>query len=143
MEPRISIFTLGVSDIERSYQFYHIGLGFPTSRKPKSDIVFFQTTGVCLALYPLVKLAEDVSEGYSTERGSFSGITIAHNTKVKGEVDKILTLVESAGGRILKPAQDTFWGGYGGYFSDPDGYIWEVAYSDSWKFHADGSLIIE
>ena len=143
MEPKISIITLGVSDLERSYKFYHEGLGLPTSRNPESGIIFFQTGGVCLALYPLDKLAEDVSPTQSSERGLFAGITLAHNTKSKDEVKTILSQVEKAGGRIEKPAQDAFWGGYSGYFSDPDGYLWEVAYADFWKFNPDGSLIIE
>jgi catechol 2,3-dioxygenase-like lactoylglutathione lyase family enzyme len=143
MEPRISIITLGVSDLERAYKFYHEGLGLPTTRTPESGIIFFQTGGVCLALYPLDKLAEDVSPTQSFERGRFSGITLAHNTKSKDEVDAILSLAEKAGGKIEKPAQDVFWGGYSGYFSDPDGYLWEVAFADSWNFNADGSLVIE
>ena len=143
MEPRISIITLGVSDLERSYKFYHEGLGLPTSRNPESGIIFFQTGGVCLALYPLDKLAEDVSPTQSSERGLFPGITLAHNTKSKNEVNTILFQAEKAGGRIEKPAQDVSWGGYSGYFSDPDGYLWEVAYADLWKFNPDGSLIIE
>lgn len=143
MEPRVSIITLGVSDLERSYDFYCIGLGLPTTRTPESGIIFFQTNGVCLALYPLNKLAEDVSPGQSSVRGQFSGITLAHNTKSKEEVDALLALAEKSGGKIEKPAQDVFWGGYSGYFSDPDGYLWEVAYADSWKFHDDGSLAIE
>ena len=143
MEPRISIITLGVSDLGRSYRFYHEGLELPTSRSPESGIIFFQTGGVCLALYPLDKLAEDVSPNQSSERGLFSGITLAHNTKSRDEVDAILSLAEKAGGRIEKPAQDVSWGGYSGYFSDPDGYLWEIAYADFWKFNADGSLIIE
>ncbi len=142
MNPRISIITLGVSDLERSYKFYHEGLGLPTTRKPESGIIFFQTGGVCLALYPLDKLAEDISPSQSSKRGRFSGITLAHNTKSKKEVDEILTLAEGSGGKIEKPAQEVFWGGYSGYFSDPDGYFWEVAYSDSWEFNADGSLVI-
>ena len=143
MEPRISIITLGVSDLERSYEFYHEGLGLPTSRDPESGIIFFQTHGVCLALYPLDKLAEDVSPNQSSERGLFAGITLAHNTKSKDDVDSILSQAEKAGGKIEKPAQDVSWGGYSGYFSDPDGYLWEVAYADFWKFNPDGSLIIE
>ena len=143
MEPRISIITLGVSDLERSYRFYHEGLGLPTNRNPKSGIVFFQTGGACLALYPLDKLAEDISPTQSSERGPFAGITLAHNAKSKDEVNAILYKAEIAGGRIEKPAQDVFWGGYSGYFSDLDGYLWEVAYADFWKFNPDGSLIIE
>lgn len=142
MEPRISIITLGVADIARSHAFYHEGLGFPTSAAPDADIVFFQTGGACLGLYPLHKLAEDVSPQNSAERGSFPGITLAHNTRSRDEVDAVLLLAAKSGGRIEKPAQDVFWGGYSGYFSDPDGYLWEVAYADSWQFNADGSLVI-
>src|SRR5262245_57232890 len=142
MEPRISIVTLGVRDLERSYEFYHRGLGFPTTRKPEQGIIFFQTQGVCLALYPKNKLALDVSPDFPNERGAFSGMTLAHNTKTKAEVDEILGRAEKAGGTILKPPQIAEWGGYSGYFSDPDGYLWEVAWSDDWQFNADGSLVI-
>ena len=89
MEPRITIITLGVTDLERSYRFYHEGLGFPTSRKPDQGIIFFQTNGVCLALYPLEELAKDVSPEQSSQRGAFAGITLAHNTRVKEDVDRI------------------------------------------------------
>jgi catechol 2,3-dioxygenase-like lactoylglutathione lyase family enzyme len=143
MEPRIHIITLGVKDLTRSYNFYHHGLGFPTTRQPDSGIIFFQTGGVCLALYPLDKLAEDVSAGLSAERAAFPGITLAHNTQEKDKVDLILQKAVAAGGKLEKPAQDVFWGGYSGYFSDPDGYLWEVAYAESWQFNPDGSLVIE
>ena len=143
LEPRISIITLGVTDLDRSYEFYHHGLGFPTSHNPETGIVFFRTSGTCLALYPLDKLAEDVSPDLKADRNAFPGMTLAHNTKTKAEVDEVLSLAERCGGRIEKHAQDTFWGGYSGYFSDPDGYFWEVAWSESWKFHDDGSLVIE
>ena len=143
MEPRVSIVTLGVNDLDRAYRFYKDGLGFPTSRQPDSGIIFFQTGGVCLALYPLEKLASDVSSEQSSARGSFPGITLAHNTRSRDEVDQVLQQAVEAGGKIEKTAQDTFWGGYSGYFSDPDGYLWEVAYADSWIFNEDGSLLIE
>lgn len=143
MEPRLSIITLGVADLERSYRFYHNCLGFPTTRKPDSGIIFFQTGGVCLALYPEDKLAEDIGgPDFPTKRTRFPGITLAHNTRTKEEVDEILSDVEAAGGKIEKPAHKTFWGGYGGYFSDPDGYIWEIAWAESWEFNKDGSLVI-
>lgn len=142
MEPRISIITLGVSDLEKSYRFYHEGLGFPTTRKPDQGIIFFQTSGVCLALYSLNGLAEDVEPGLVKLRDSFPGITLAHNTRTKDEVDEVLRLAESAGGTVVKKAEIAFWGGYSGYFADPDGYLWEVAWSASWEFHGDGSLVI-
>ncbi len=94
-------------------------------------------------MYPLEKLAEDVSPSLSADRSGFPGMTLAHNTKSREEVNEILQQAEKAGGKIEKPAEDVFWGGYSGYFSDPDGYYWEIAYSDSWEFNDDGSLIIE
>jgi predicted lactoylglutathione lyase len=138
----MSIITLGVKDLQKSYRFYHEGLGFPTESKPEDGIIFFQTTGTRLALYPLEKLAEDVSPELSAEKSMFPGITLAHNTRHKEEVDIILRLAEDAGGKIVKPAQTVFWGGYSGYFTDPDGYYWEVAWADSWQFNDDGSLVV-
>ena len=142
MEPRISIITLGVADLERSYKFYHHGLGFPTTKSTEDGIIFFQTGGVCLALYPLDKLAEDVRPDFPTERTRFSGITLAYVAKKKDQVDQTLLLAQQAGGVIEKPAQTVFWGGYSGYFSDLDGYLWEVAFSENWEFHPDGRLVI-
>ena len=142
MEPRISIITLGVENLNKSYKFY-TALGFPSSKKPEEGIVFFKTGGVCLALYPLDKLAKDISPDFRLNRSGFAGITLAHNTKSKEEVNAVLELARKAGGKIEKPAQDTFWGGYSGYFSDPDGYLWEIAYADFWKFNEDSSLVIE
>jgi len=142
VEPQISIITLGVSNLEKSYQFY-TALGFPTSKKPEDGIIFFKTGGVCLALYPLEQLAKDISPELSTHRSGFSGITLAHNTRSKAEVDTVLELAKKAGGTIEKAAQDVFWGGYSGYFSDPDGHLWEVASAESWEFNEDGSLVIE
>lgn len=142
MEPRISIITLGVSNLEESFEFYS-ALGFSSSKTPEDGIVFFKAGGVCLALYPLMALAKDISPDLEANRSGFSGITLAHNTKSKEEVDAVLDLVKKAGGKIEKPAQDVFWGGYSGYFSDPDGYLWEVAYGDCWEFNEDGSLVID
>ncbi len=142
MEARISIITLGVSDLEKSYRFYR-ALGFPSTKKPEDGIIFFKMSGICLGLYPLDELAADISPSISTSRSGFSGITLAHNTRTQKEVDTVLALAKEAGGKIEKPAQDLFWGGYGGYFSDPDGYLWEVAYGDCWEFNEDGSLVVE
>lgn len=142
MEERISIITLGVRDLERSFRFYHEGLGLSTQSKVKDGIIFFQTSGTRLALYPLEKLEEDVSLQLAGERSGFPGITLAHNTRTKEEVDHVLQLAEKSGGVIVKPAQEVFWGGYSGYFTDPDGYYWEVAWAESWKFNQDGSLVV-
>ncbi|GLY90903.1 VOC family protein [Actinoallomurus iriomotensis] len=139
MEPRISLITLGVTDLSRSYGFYKDGLGFPTTRTPADGIVFFQTTGVTVALYPYDKLAEDVGPGWNVPRSKFPGITLAHNVRERHEVDEVMNLAAAAGAQIVKPAADVFWGGYSGYFTDPDGYLWEVAWG-AFDLNEDGSL---
>lgn len=141
MEPRVSIITLGVADLERSYRFYKEGLGLPTTGSHESGIIFFQTRGVTLALYPYKELADDIGPGWNEPRSKFSGITLAHNVRSRDEVDEVLALAEKSGALIVKPAADTFWGGYSGYFTDPDGYVWEVAWGAS-EFNEDGSLRI-
>ena len=127
MEPRISIITLGVSDLARSVAFYRDGLGLTLFDENTESIAFFQNKGTWLALYPREALAADV--GISTEGSGFSGVTLAHNLRSKEEVDDLLAVAVSAGATLVKPAQDTFWGGYSGYFSDPDGYLWEIAWN--------------
>jgi catechol 2,3-dioxygenase-like lactoylglutathione lyase family enzyme len=139
MDPRVSIITLGVEDLERSYHFYKDGLGLPTTRKPEDGIVFFQTGGVTLAIYPYNELAQDVGPGWDEPRSKFTGVTLAHNVRERVEVDEVLALAQSAGATIVKPAADTFWGGYSGYFTDPDGFLWEVAWG-AFDFNEDGSL---
>ncbi|MBN1907118.1 MAG: VOC family protein [Deltaproteobacteria bacterium] len=141
MESRITIITLGVTDFQRSYHFY-TELGFKTDAKPTDHIAFFKTSGTVLAIYPLDKLAEDISPDISIEKSAFSGITLAHNVKQKNDVNAVLIQAQEAGGRIVKPAQDAFWGGYHGYFSDPDGYFWEVAYFDQFKYDENGNLVL-
>jgi catechol 2,3-dioxygenase-like lactoylglutathione lyase family enzyme len=141
MEPRISMITLGVGDLQRSLTFYRDGLGLPTTWTGDRGVVFFKTQGTCLALYPFDDLTKDVSADFRVERPKFSGITLAHNVRTREEVDVVLRQAEEAGGKIEKPGQVTFWGGYAGYFSDPDGYLWEVAYG-AFEFNDDGSLAI-
>ncbi len=127
MEPRISIVTLGVSDLARSVEFYRDGLGLVLYDENTESIAFFQNKGTWLALYPREALAVDV--GIPTEGSGFSGVTLAHNLRSKEEVDELLDVAVAAGATLVKPAQDTFWGGYSGYFSDPDGYLWEIAWN--------------
>ncbi len=143
MEPRITIITLGVADLNRSVRFYRDGLGFPTNYKDDEPIAFFNTNGVRLALYPLDKLAEDISPSLQPNKTQFSGITLGHNTRTKEEVSAILARAEAAGGTIVKPAQDVFWGGHSGYFADPDDHFWEVAWAPMFQFAPDGSILIE
>lgn len=139
MEPRISLVTLGVDDLERSLRFYRDGLGFPTTWSTERGVIFFQTSGTVLALYPYTKLAEDVSAEFITPKAKFAGITLAHNVRDKADVDRLLEKAARAGAKIEKPGQDTFWGGYSGYFSDLDGYLWEIAWG-AFPLRADGSL---
>jgi uncharacterized protein len=143
MEPRISLITLGVTNFARSLGFYRDGLGWPTRATEASEIAFFNTTGTRFAIYPLDKLVADISPAWPPTRSGFGGITLAHNVRTKPEVAEILAQAEAAGAGILKPAQDAFWGGHSGYFSDPDGYCWEVAFAPGFQFAPDGSLILD
>jgi len=141
MEPRISVITLGVADLDRSYRFYAEGLGLPTTRKASEGIVFFQTRGATLALYPYDSLADDVGPGWNEPRSRFPGITLAHNVRERHEVDEVLATAVAAGATIVKTADDTDWGGYSGYFTDPDGYLWEIAWG-AFELNDDGSLAV-
>jgi catechol 2,3-dioxygenase-like lactoylglutathione lyase family enzyme len=127
MEPRISIITLGVSDLARSVQFYRDGLGLPLRPDGSDTIAFFETRGTWLALYPREALAEDAT--VPAEGAGFPGFTLAHNVRSREAVDAALQEAERAGAKIIKPAQEAEWGGYSGYFADPDGYLWEVAWN--------------
>ena len=141
MTPRITLITLGVTDLPRAIRFYRDGLGFPTEATDEAPIAFFLTDGVRLALYPKEALAEDISPEVSLSPGGFGGITLAHNVAHKEQVAEVLALAEQAGGRIVKPAQDVFWGGHSGYFADPEGYFWEVAWAPMFSFDAQGALL--
>ena len=127
MEPRISIITLGVTDLPRSVEFYRDGLGLPLLDENTESIAFFKCRGTWLALYPREALAADV--GISAESSGFSGVTLAHNVPTKEDVDALLEVAVTAGATLVKPAQDAFWGGYSGYFADPEGHLWEVAWN--------------
>ena len=126
MEPRISIITLGVADLVASTRFYRDGLGLPL-REGGDGIAFFETKGTWLALFPREALAADAT--VPADGAGFRGFTFAHNVRSREEVDAVLKEAEAAGASVIKPAQDTDWGGYSGYFSDPDGYLWEVAWN--------------
>lgn len=141
MEPRISIITLGVADLGRAVRFYRDGLGFPTTYKDGDGIAHFATGGARFGLYPTKALAEDISPTLSPERAEFSGITLAHNVRTREEVAATLALAEKAGATIVKQAQDVFWGGHSGYFRDPDGHFWEVAWGPMFQFAEDGTLL--
>lgn len=141
---RINLITLGVKDMSKSLTFYRDGLGFQTSIKEDApSIVFFNNAGTKLALYPLEELTKDINELEPPKRGGFSGMTLAYNAKSVEEVNEVMEKAEKAGGIIEKTPQEVFWGGYSGYFSDLDGYYWEVAYSKDWRFDDQDMLIIE
>lgn len=126
MKPRISMITLGVADMERAVRFYEKGLGLP--RMPfEGDVAFFTLNGSWLSLYPWDALAEDAT--VSGDATGFRGITLAHVVSSKEEVVEVLNQAVRFGGQLIKPAQDVFWGGYSGYFADPDGHLWEVAWN--------------
>jgi len=127
MDPRISIITLGVRDVKASTKFYRDGLGLPLSSHSNEHISFFELKGAWLALYGWDQLAEDANA--SGKADGFSGVTLAHIVHTKEEVRELLTLAASSGGAIVKPAEDTSWGGYSGYFSDLDGHLWEIAWN--------------
>jgi uncharacterized protein len=139
MEQRVSIITLGVADLKRSREFYE-RLGWRRSMAGEESVVFFQAGGMALALYPRQELAKDAN--IAADGRGFSGITLAYNTRNRAEVDKVLKDAAAAGGKIVKPAQEAFWGGYSGYFSDPDGFLWEVAWNPSFPIADDGSIRI-
>lgn len=126
MEQRVSLITLGVADLERAAAFYE-ALGWARVDSP-DGVIAFDLIGQTLGLYPKVALAEELGMEASTI-GGFCGITLAHNLAEKADVAPLLARAEAAGATILKPAQDVFWGGYHGYFADPDGHVWEVAHN--------------
>lgn len=138
MEPRISIVTIGVDDLERSRRFYRDALGWPESSAGNEAIAFFRTRGVVLALFPRAEAAADAN--LPVGRSGYGGITLAHNVATPEAVDATLDEVVRAGATLLKPATDASWGGRSGYFADPDGYPWEVAWAPGFKLGPDGGI---
>jgi catechol 2,3-dioxygenase-like lactoylglutathione lyase family enzyme len=136
MDQRLSLVTLGVADLDRSLRFYE-ALGW-TRGNTNPEVVFFQLNGVILALWPRKNLAADAK--LSAEGSGFGGIALAYNARDRAEVDAVLAEAERAGARILKPAEEAFWGGYSGYFADPDGHPWEVAWNPEWKLSEKGEV---
>ncbi|MBW4694338.1 MAG: VOC family protein [Lyngbya sp. HA4199-MV5] len=140
MQQRLSLVTLGVQDLPRSLQFYRDGLGWQPSSASQEEVAFFQLGGMVLSLYSRASLAEDAT--VDPAGMGFSGITLAYNTRSRDEVDAVLQLIEQLGERIVKPAQDVFWGGYSGYFADPDGHLWEVAWNPFWTIDDAGQVLL-
>ena len=126
MEPRLSLITLGVSDLERATRFYEECLGLPRLETPPS-VTFFELGKTWLALWPWESLAADA--GLSAEGAGFRGFALAHNVRSPAEVDDLLARVAAYGAKVTKPGQATDWGGYSGYFTDLDGFLWEIAHT--------------
>ena len=126
MKPRISMITLGVTDLDRAVEFYERRLGFPRVDSPP-EVAFFRLSGSWLGLYGRESLAEDAT--VSPEGSGFAGVALAHNVASESEVDSVIEQAVAAGATLVKAPQKVFWGGYSGYFSDPDGHLWEVAHN--------------
>ncbi len=126
MKPRISMITLGVRDLAVSVKFYKEGLGFPRMESPPT-VAFFTLNGTWLGLYRREALAEDAT--VSAEGSGFAAFTWAHNVPSEAEVDEVMDQAIAAGATLVKKPQKVFWGGYSGYFKDPDGHLWEVAHN--------------
>ena len=141
---RINIVCLGVRNMEQSIRFYKDGLGFKTEETSYNpQVIFFDVAaGLKFELYPLDLLAKDISEDNPPPiRDGFSGVTLQHTVQSKEEVDRVINLARNAGAKIVKEPQDFFWGGYSSYFSDPDGYYWEVSWNPQWEYDENGMII--
>ncbi|MBG9455578.1 glyoxalase [Lysinibacillus sphaericus] len=143
---RLNLITLGVKDMVESLRFYREGLGFEVivyGEETNPDVVFFNNGGTKISLFPIDRLVKDINEASPPAIGNgFNGITLAYNGKSKEEVDQVFDLAKKAGAEIVKEPETVFWGGYSGYFQDPNGYYWEVAYGDMWLFDDHDMLII-
>lgn len=137
MKPRITVITLGVDDLKKSLKFYRDGLGFATQGIIGEEfeygaVVFIELqSGLKLALWPRKSIAHD--SGVPLQPPSTTEFTIGHNVNSRKEVDEVMTHANKAGAKIIKPASDTFWGGYAGYFQDPDGHLWEIVWNPQMK----------
>jgi predicted lactoylglutathione lyase len=138
LDQRLSLITLGVSDLSRARKFYE-GLGWTTGAEPDDDVVFFQAGGMVVALWDRARLAEDSAVEDSPGWG---GVTLAYNTRSSDEVDDVIEQARGAGATIGREPGETFWGGYSGVFMDPDGHPWEVAHNPRWTIEDDGSLTL-
>src|ERR1700684_659669 len=138
MDQRVSLVTLGVSDLARSRAFYE-AVGWRSGADPGDDVIFFQAGGLIVALWDRGMLARDSGV---EDRGGGGGVTLAYNVGSPAGVDAVLTEAAAAGARIARPGAETFWGGYSGVFVDPDGHPWEVAHNPHWTLHEDGSVVL-
>lgn len=137
METRISLVTVGVTDIGRATRFYE-SIGW-AGTSPDGEVVFVQAGGMVLALWDRGLLADD---SRMTDNGGWGGITLAHNVRSPEEVDAVLAEAAAAGGTVVRAAEATDWGGYSGVFADPDGHPWEIAHNPYWPMADDGTITI-
>jgi catechol 2,3-dioxygenase-like lactoylglutathione lyase family enzyme len=138
VQQRLSVITLGVTDLARARAFYE-ALGWTTGAKPEDDVVFFQSGGMVVALWDRALLAED---SVVEDSLGWGGVTLAHNVGSPAEVDAVIDEARAAGARIGREGAATFWGGYSGVFVDPDGHPWEVAHNPHWTLAEDGSITL-
>jgi predicted lactoylglutathione lyase len=138
VDQRVSLITLGVSDLARSRAFYE-ALGWKTNSDPEMGVVFFQTGGLIVALWSRASLAEDSGV---EDNGGWGGVTLAYNVNAPAEADAVIEQARRAGARIAREPGETFWGGYSGVFVDPDGHPWEVAHNPRWTVTDDGRTVL-
>ncbi len=140
MEQRLSMITLGVADLVRAVAFYENVVGWKAAPGP-SEIAFFDLGGVVFSLYPHDDMAKDMNVAADISGDTaYQGFALAHNARSKDEVDSIFSQLKDNGATIVKEPEEVFWGGYSGYFSDPDGHLWEVAYNPHWEIRKDGRI---
>ena len=140
MEQRVTMVTLGVTDMAAARAFYCDGLGWRQSAASNEQVSFIEAGGVVLGLYGWTPLAEDA--GVSSDGSGFRGVALAHNVASEADVDRVLAEAVGAGATLVKPAEKVFWGGYSGYFADPDGHLWEVAHNPFSPLDADGRMTL-
>ena len=137
----LSLVTLGVSDLKRSIAFYE-ALGFARKAKGAGGVGFFKAGAITFAVWPVQALAKDAQVAPASPIPAFRGVALAWNCRSESEVDAAIARIRGADGSVPKPAQKTFWGGYAGYFADPDGHLWEVAFNPHFPLSDDGRLLI-
>jgi catechol 2,3-dioxygenase-like lactoylglutathione lyase family enzyme len=140
----LTLVTLGVADLERSTAFYE-ALGFKRKASNAEGVGFFQAGAIAFAVWPADELAKDANKNANAARAeasTFRGVALAWNCRSEGDVDAAIERARAAGATVLKPARKTFWGGYAGYFADPDGHLWEVAHNPGFPLSDDGRLLL-
>lgn len=140
MEQRVTLITLGVEDLDNMRSFYRDVFGWKPLENSSEEVVFFQLNGIQLGLYGRVDLADDA--GVDSGGSGFKGFALAHNMRTEKEVDQLFEELESKGAEIVKSPQKTFWGGYSGYVSDPEGNLWEIAYNPYMEYDKSGNVIV-